>query len=187
MIAIMSLRFLDMLAALPGRDRALAAGAQLFAQGQPVTELHVVREGEVLLLRHGADGAQAVLQRAGPGDLLAEASIFAKCYHCSAEAASSVRLSAWPLRAVRRLLEERPEASLALARHLAAEVRRARARAERLAMRRLEDRLAAWLTAAPEGLPPKGQWHLLARELGASPEALYRTLARRRRAGVARP
>jgi hypothetical protein len=43
-----------------------------------------------------------------------------------------------------------------------------------------DDRLNAWL-AWHGGLPPKGAWRELADELGVTPEALYRALARRRR------
>ena len=47
-------------------------------------------------------------------------------------------------------------------------------------MRRLSDRLDAWLMMNLGKLPSKGGWLPLAAELGVTPEALYRELARRR-------
>jgi hypothetical protein len=42
------------------------------------------------------------------------------------------------------------------------------------------DRLDAWLAAGEGKLPAKGEGRGLAAEIGISPEALYRELARRR-------
>lgn len=49
-------------------------------------------------------------------------------------------------------------------------------------MRTVEERLAAWL-ASGRPLPPKVQWQSLAEALGATREALYRELSKRRFAG----
>ncbi|HHS94799.1 MAG TPA: Crp/Fnr family transcriptional regulator [Rhodobacterales bacterium] len=183
MIAIMSTRFLDHLADLPATTRALQKGAQLFDCGDPVTHLHAVRRGEVHLLRRQPDGTAFVLQRAGPGAILAEASVMSETFHCAAEAACDSSVTLWPLAAVRARIAEDAATTEAFARHLAGEVRQARLRAEIASHRRVADRLDAWLAWHEGAMPHKGAWHRLAGELGVSPEALYRELARRRRAG----
>ena len=47
-----------------------------------------------------------------------------------------------------------------------------------MGMKRVSARLDAWLSLRP--LPPKGEWAMLADDLGVTREALYRELARRR-------
>jgi CRP-like cAMP-binding protein len=68
----------------------------------------------------------------------------------------------------------------AWARHLAQEVQRARAQAEILSLKTVAERVDAWITLNDDALPPKGYWHQVASEIGITPEALYRELARRR-------
>ena len=181
MIAIMSSAFLDLLAEIPGKTVTLAAGRMLFQRGDPVTAAWVVRAGRVHLLRRQADGAAFILQRAGPGALVAEASLLSDCYHCAAETVEETRLTRWPLARIRALLEADGQAALAFARHLAGEVRTARLRAEITSLRRVADRLDAWLAWHDGALPGRGDWHHLAGELNVSPEALYRELGKRRR------
>ena len=53
-----------------------------------------------------------------------------------------------------------------------------RLRSEILGMKTVAERLDSWLAFNP--LPPKGQWAATADNIGVSPEALYRELARRR-------
>lgn len=182
MIAIMPTRFFDLLTALPSTRLELPRGAQVFERGEPVRHVHAVVQGQVHLLRRQADGAAFVLQRAGPGAILAEASILSACFHCAAECVSAARLSRWPRDAVRELIATSHPAAEAYAAHLATEVRAARLRAEIVSLRRVADRLDAWLAWQDGALPDKGGWLGLARELNVTPEALYRELARRRRA-----
>ena len=180
MIAIMSPGFLDLLARLPGTDLCLPAGTLLFQRGDPVGHVYLVRSGLVHLLRRQEDGAAFLLQRAGPGALLAEASLLSQSYHCAAETIADSRLSRWPQHQVLGLVRQDPEAAFAFAAHLAGEVRAARLRAEIASLRRVADRLDAWLAWNGGALPDKGQRHLLARELNVTPEALYREIARRK-------
>ncbi len=181
MIAIMSSQFLDRLAALPSTTRQHRKGTQLFAAGDAVGHVRVVEAGEVHLLRRQPDGAAFVLQRAGPGSILAEASVLSDTFHCAAEAVEDSTLRLWPRAAVRALITADPGAAEAYAHHLAGEVRSARLRAEIASLRRVGDRLDAWLAWNGGTLPGRGRRHQLARELGVTPEALYRELARRRR------
>ncbi len=145
----------------------------------PVKLLFVVNSGLVNLVRFQEDGGMVVLQRAGPGAILAEASVFSDGYHCAAMAVERSGLMAYPIKAVRALMRDNPDAALAYAHHMAREVREARKRAEILALKTVAERLSAWLVWNKGQLPPKGARHHVADEIGVSREALYRELAKR--------
>jgi hypothetical protein len=49
-----------------------------------------------------------------------------------------------------------------------------------VSLKTVAERLDAWLALHDDGLPPKGQRLRVASEIGVTPEALYRELARRR-------
>jgi CRP-like cAMP-binding protein len=157
----------------------LGAGETLFHAGDPVEQVFLVRSGDVMLVRHGADGSRMILHRAGPGDLLAEASVWSDRYHCDAVARSPTEVETVPRSAFRAALARDPELAEGWARRLARAVQAARLRAEIRGLRTVAERLDAWLGA--EGrLPDRGRWQELAEELGVTREALYRELARRR-------
>lgn len=178
MIAIMSSPLFDALLPLSGLPRPFAAGRVLFQRGDPVRHLHLVVAGVLQLRRDRPSGAALVLQRAGAGDVLAEASLWSPRHHCDAVAATAAQVRAIPAARARAALDD-PATARAYAAHLAREVRATRARAEILRLPRLDDRLDAH--AALHGpLPPRGAWRGLADDLGVTPEALYRALARRR-------
>lgn len=185
MIAIMSIAPAELFADLPTAAVTFDRGTFLFHEGDEVAVMHVIREGAVELRRYHADGTFVVMQRAGPLALLAEASLFARHYHCDAAAIAPVRASTVPVAAVLARLRADHAVAMAWARHLAHEVQEARLRAEIHALRSVEARLGAWLAWRGD-LPPKGAWRCVAREIGISPEALYRALARRRKAEVVR-
>lgn len=155
----------------------IGPGQALFVTGAPVSSIYVVLEGSVRLVRHQASGAALVLQRAEANQLLAEASLFASRYHCDAVAEHGARLARIPKTKIVEA-QRKDAAWLAdLAAHLAGEVQRARARAELLSLRTVRERLAAWTTLHGE-LPARGRRIEVAQEIGVTPEALYRELAR---------
>ncbi len=180
-----------MIVIMPGIDELFAVpdavphdfakGGCLFHQNDPVRMVYRLCSGAVQLRRQQAAGGFVVLQRALAGDILAEASLFAEHYHCDAVAVAAGRLWAVPARALRARLAATPADAWAVAGHLAREVQRARFRAELLGLRTVGERLDAWLAWQQGRLPERGSWALLAGELGVTPEALYRALAKRRR------
>jgi CRP-like cAMP-binding protein len=180
MIAIMTISFFDHLLRLKHTQRQFPAGALVFERDDPVSKYYVVHSGEVHLLRRQEDGTGVILQRANEGAILAEASFSTDAYHCSAVAVEDSTLTVFSREKVRELLAENPAAALAFASHLAREVQNARRRAEIISLRKVADRVDAWLVWNNDNLPPKGSWHRMAGEIGVSPEALYRELARRR-------
>jgi CRP-like cAMP-binding protein len=180
MITIMSNFLVDTFSKLKGRQQKLTAGENLFRASDPVLSLFLVITGAVKLTRALPHGAQLTLQRAGPGALLAEASLFAERYHCDAIAVENSVLWVIPLQRVRAALRDDPDLAGALMRHLAYEVHRARAQTETLSLKTVAERVDAWVTLNNDSLPAKGRQRQFASEIGVTPEALYRELARRR-------
>ena len=185
MITIMSTSLFDLLQDCEGRELSADAGGYVFHAGDPVTMLYVVVEGEVRLIRHQMNGGLQVLQRAGPGTVLAEASLFSSVYHCDAVAEGPARLMVFTVREIKRRFRTDPEFAEAWAVHLGREVQTARFRSEVVALRMVAARLDAWLAWHGESIPPKGAWKQLADQIGVTPEALYREMAKRRRLDVA--
>jgi CRP-like cAMP-binding protein len=161
-------------------ERRYGAGEHLFHQGDRVAVLHVVVAGHAQLVRHQVDGSTLVLQRAGPGAILAEASVFSDRYHCDALAAAPIRSLAVRKSSIRARLASEPDFAAAFVAHLAREVQASRMRAEILSLRTVAARLDAWIAAHDGHPPPRGEWKSVAGEIGTSAEALYREIARRR-------
>ena len=80
---------------------------------------------------------------------------------------------------MRKLFDLDMEFAEAWAHLLANEVQNARLSAEILSYRTVAERFEAWV-AVTGGTPKKGTWKSVAQEIGTSPEALYREIARRR-------
>lgn len=177
MIAIMS-SLLDLLSANPAPEVFLRTGAILFARGDEVRHLYVVRSGSIHLVRYQEDGAPTVMQRACAGNLVAEASLFAERYHCDGLAVADAITTRFSVAEIRQRMALEPLFSRACAEHMAREVHRMRIRSEILATRTVSARLGAWLAFNP--LPAKGEWSAVADDIGVTREALYRELAKRR-------
>jgi CRP-like cAMP-binding protein len=182
MIAIMS-GLIEALSNLPSRPVSAATGETLFHAGDPVRFLYLVRSGCMHLTRFDAEGGAAVMQRAVAGTALAESSIFSEVYHCDAVAVADTELLRIALPDLRRAAREAPGLMEAIARHLAREVQRTRIRVEVLAKRTVRERLDAWLALGDGQWPARGTMAAIAQDIGVSPEAFYREMQRRRRAG----
>jgi CRP/FNR family transcriptional regulator, dissimilatory nitrate respiration regulator len=180
MIAIMSEGFESQLGEIRGREMTFAPGQHLFHLSDQVKVIHLVLEGAIQLLRHQADGSLLVLQRAGPGAIVAEASLYSNSYHCDAIALVATRTIGFPKKAIRARLTTNPKFAEAWARHLAHEVQRARLQAEILSLKTVAARFDAWIAWNDDVEPHKGEWKVIADQIGVSPEALYRELAKRR-------
>lgn len=169
-----------MLARLPGREIRLDAGQTLFLRGDPVRSMHAVREGRIHLIRHQPGGEALVLQRAAAPAILAEASLYFSRYHCAAAAETAATLWIVPIATLRQALTRDTKLAASWAVHLAHEVQQARLHAEILSMRTVRARLDAWM-AWHGGLPARGLWLGIARDIGVTPEALYREIGKLRR------
>ncbi|OYX41276.1 MAG: hypothetical protein B7Z02_16275 [Rhodobacterales bacterium 32-67-9] len=179
MIGIMSVDHTRLFSLPLATERRLQLGEALFFAGDPVLQMALITEGRVRLLRRTVEGVDVILQSAGPGDVLAEASAYSAVYHCGAEAAEPATVRLFPVEEFRRTLRDDLVLAEAWAAHLARSVQAARLRAEIRTLRKVSERVDAWLGEG-RALPDKGHWQDLAAELGVTREALYRELARRR-------
>jgi len=137
----MSYDFSSLFEAPQGHSRQLEAGTHLFHQGGPIKTLYQVTQGEVQLIRHEEGGAALVLQRAGPGDILAEASIYATAYHCDAIAHTKAGARGIPCKSFLERIRDNPDLAEAWATRLAREIQATRLRSEILSLRTVADRL----------------------------------------------
>ncbi len=161
--------------------RRLAAGEALFHQGDRVAAVFAVEQGKVQLIRHAIDGRRVVLHTAWPGELFAEAALFADFYHCDAVAMVASRVGVFPKRAL--LAAFRTDAALAekfmaaLARQIHVLRNRLEERNIRSARARVLNRLALAAEPRTRTVRLDGTLMDLAVEIGLTHEALYRTLA----------
>lgn len=182
MIAIMSVELIMTLQASGGLERSFGGGAYLFHRGDPVRSLFLILEGTIDLLRRQESGNALTVQRAGAGNILAEASIFSDTYHCDGVVAEASRVLSVSKGEFRQRLRDDPGLAELWTAYLARQVQQARFRCEVLALRTVAERLDMWLAWQDRALPPRGEWSAVAREINVSSEALYRELAKRRRA-----
>ncbi len=180
MIEIMFEGFVEQLIAKADKRRKLGQGAYLFHQDDPVDSVFVVEQGLIELTRRQRDGASIVLQRATSQTVLAEASLYSETYHCDGVVALPSMVFELPRAAFLKHLRKDQAFSNLWAAHLAREVQSARYRSEILTRKTVAGRLDGWLAWGENKLPSKGQWKSIAEQIGVSPEALYRELAKRR-------
>jgi len=171
-------------------DHKIKAGEPLFRLGDKSLGLCEVIAGRVRLARVDRSGREIVLHVAGPGETLAEASLFSPQYHCDAIASTDATVRVYPRREVLATFERNPKAAQAFAETLAQQVMSLRARVEQRNIRSARERVRHFLAlnVGPDRrtvvLP--GTLKDLAAEIGLTHEALYRTLAALERSGEIR-
>ena len=179
---------LESLSAGSGVRRRLGAGEMLFAAGDPVRSLFVVASGRLRLLRHTVHGAALTLYVARAGEALAEASLFARAYHCDAVADVPSTVSAYPKRALLEALRENPGAALGFTGQLAQQVQALRGRIELLNIKSARDRVLAYLHSRLDASVTRVEldrtWKAIAGDIGLTHEAVYRALAELEREGL---
>ncbi len=161
-------------------------GQAIFRNGDVADAVYRVIEGEVQLVRRTPDGSEIILQRAGEGDFFAEASIFTTRYHCDAICTRPGTYLHVPSETLRLRLLNDPGFAMEWIASLSRSLRKQRAAQERLALKSLRKRVVHYLVDCGEDGrvtldQPVIRW---AAELGASHEALYRTLAEMEKDGV---
>lgn len=162
-----------------GQNVSLEAGKTVFRTGDRVLSMYLVVEGEVDLVRYTARGNSLILDRVGPVNVLAEASVYSAQYHCDGVASTKTELKSLPVSQFLEGLHSSSDVARTWASQLARELQNARINSEIRSLKTVGERLDAWL-GLRNALPPKGEIKDLARVLGVSHEALYRELARRR-------
>ena len=171
---LVSKLILNASAPLTYRDRS-----KVFARSDQVRSVFILENGAVKLSRMSGDGHELILHHARGKAILAEASVYADRYHCDAICSEDSEIRSLSVHRFKGVLETNSELASMWATHLAHSLQAARFRSEILSLKKVEDRLQAWLSWNAT-LPAKGHWKDLAAEIGVSPEALYREIAKRK-------
>jgi len=168
-------------------DRKLKSGETLFRLGDKTAGFCEVIAGRVRLSRVDRSGREVILYVAGPGETIAEASLFAAAYHCDAIASTDALVRVYPKAAVLATFDKDPKSAQAFTATLARQVMNLRTRIEQRNIRSARERVRHFLSvnAGADGRSVNlaGTLKDLAAELGLTHEALYRTLAALERAG----
>jgi CRP/FNR family transcriptional regulator, dissimilatory nitrate respiration regulator len=171
-------------------EHKLKSGEPLFRLGDKTVGLCEVITGRVRLARVDRSGHEIVLHVAGPGETLAEASLFSPEYHCDAIANTDAIVRIYPKREVLAAFEENPKAARAFTETLAQQVMNLRTRVEQRNIRSARERVRHFLMlnvgADCRTVKLRGTLKDLAAEIGLTHEALYRTLATLERSGEIR-
>jgi CRP-like cAMP-binding protein len=168
-------------------ERKLKSGEALFRLGDKTEGLCEVVAGRVRLSRVDRAGNEIVLHVAGPGETIAEASLFSPAYHCDAIASTDATVRVYPKPAVLAAFDKDPKAAQAFTATLARQVMSLRTRIEQRNIRSARERVRNYLAlnAGADGrtVELKGTLKDVAAEIGLTHEALYRTLAALERGG----
>jgi CRP-like cAMP-binding protein len=168
-------------------DRNLKSGAALFHLGDKTRGFYEIVAGRVRLCRVDRAGNEVVLFVAGPGEFVAEASLFSPAYHCDAIASTAATVRLYPKPAVLLAFAKDAQAAQAFTAMLARQVMNLRTRIAQRNIRSARDRVRHFLALNAGGdgrtVTLAGTLKDLAAELGLTHEALYRTLAALEKAG----
>jgi CRP/FNR family transcriptional regulator, dissimilatory nitrate respiration regulator len=159
--------------------RVLAPGELLFRQGDRAAAIYKVEGGRLRLMRRTVDDHLVILHTARRGEFFAEASLFAKAYHCDAVAAAQSRVRVYPKAIVMDALRKDPALAEAFMARLARQLQELRALMELRNIRSARERVLQYLRLRVRGrsIAVEGQLQDIAAEIGITREALYRTLA----------
>ena len=167
-----------------GIERRLIAGQMLFDQGDATVGVYEVVSGKVRQLRVDPEGRDVVVGIAGPGEMIAEASLFSRTHDCAARAVTNAVVRLYRKAALLAQLERDPQAALSFMATLVEKILNLRIRLERRSILSARDRVRHYLTTnvgdreRTVALP--GTLKDLASELGLTHETLYRTLSEMR-------
>jgi CRP-like cAMP-binding protein len=166
-------------------DRKLKANEALFRLGDKPVNFYEVMAGRVRLSRVDRSGREVILYVAGPGETLAEASLYSPAYHCDAIASTAATLRAYPKAALLEAFAKDRKAAQAFTATLARQVMNLRTRIEQRNIRSARDRVRHYLAVNADAgvVTLRGTLKDLAAELGLTHEALYRTLGALERSG----
>jgi CRP-like cAMP-binding protein len=163
-------------------------GERVFHNGAAARHVHFLASGQVTLSRFGPQGEPVSIHVALAGEYFAEASLHSERYHCDAVVAQPAVVASIPSTALRDLLRRDADFALQWVAILSQQLRRTRARVERLSIKGAAARVRHLLLTEGQGAGHRytlrGSIKDLAAELGLTHEALYRTLAAMEREGV---
>jgi CRP/FNR family transcriptional regulator, dissimilatory nitrate respiration regulator len=163
------------------RVRELAGGEYLFRQGDKATAIYEIERGRLGMIRYTTDSRQVIVHTGRPGQLFAEAALFAEAYHCDAVAAGDTRVRVHLKENLLAAFQADPKLALSFTSVLAHEIMALRARLEVRNVRSARERILQHLELIAEvdqhALRLDSTLKDLAAEIGLTHEALYRALA----------
>jgi CRP/FNR family transcriptional regulator, dissimilatory nitrate respiration regulator len=161
--------------------RVLARGELLFPQGGPAAAIYKVESGGLRLMRRTSDDHLVILHTARRGEFFAEASLFAKAYHCDAVATVRSSIRVYPKEIVLEALRTDPALAQVFMARLARQLQELRTLVELRNIRSARERVLQYLRLHADvdrrRIEIEGQLQDIAAEIGLTREALYRTLA----------
>ncbi len=92
----------------------LSKGESLFDQGDVVSNIYLIKSGRIKLTRHIIDGSSLILHIGNVGEIIAEASMFSKKYHCTALCDQNSEVSFVNKQDLLQLLAQKPEEMMRL-------------------------------------------------------------------------
>lgn len=166
--------------------RRIAAGDTLFHRGDKAFGIFFLASGRLRMQRVTPDGGTVTLHIARAGEMFAEASLFAECYHCDAAADTDCDIWLYPKDELAARLRDDPAGLWNFAAGLARSLHGLRQRYELKQIRSAPERVFQFLRLrcdAAGAYCPDSPLKDLAAELGLTHEALYRALAMLERKG----
>lgn len=159
-------------------------GQFLFRAGKPPQKMFYIVSGQALLTRPGIHGELTILQRISQG-FISEASLLIEKYHCDAHFNKKGIAITIPVEVLRSALKN-SDFSEKWTLLLSREIMRLRTQAERLTLKDIRSKVIHLIeTEGKSGvLTLVSDLKSIASELGATHEALYRTLKSMEDAGV---
>ncbi len=167
------------------------AGAALAMEGEQAEAFHLVAAGRIKLFKINQDGREQTLYVLGPGEPFCLCVLAGEeAFPAFAAALTQARILSFPLAGLILAAKEEPEVLFDLMRILCGRLKDAMSMVESLALRGLPERLALFLlhesakgTAGRES-PLELSQRELAKIVGATPEAVSRSLRRFADAGL---
>lgn len=167
----------------------------IFSEGEPCSELFIVKEGSVKILKSAANGRRQLLSIERAGNTLSELSVFdGGPYTATAEAATATVLLSVQAERFRKVCQQRPEVALKVIKVLGHRLRRMAALVEELSFSTVRNRLIVHLVrlAQESGRPGEKGVEInllennedLAARLGTVRELVSRNLGRLHNEGL---
>lgn len=158
---------------------SLSKGDLLFKQGDAVVNLYFIKKGKIKLVRNTVDGHPVVLHVGQQGESIAEASLFADQYHCSAIVDSPCELSFAKKVDLMVLLKTHPEVMIDVLAVFSRQIRDLRTINEIKNIRSAKDRILTFIrTNVDENKEMTLNLSLkeMAQKIGLAHETFYREL-----------
>jgi CRP-like cAMP-binding protein len=166
----------------------LKTGEHLFREADPVKRLFAVEKGRIKMIRGTVEGREAVMHIALAGESFAEASLFARAYHCDAVAMAPSTVVSLPKEHILTVLHTDPVRMERFVALLSSQVRDLRTLLELRSVVSARERILQYLFLRSGGgcseITLPSALKDAAAELGLAHETFYRELAALEREGV---